>query len=356
MTAPDGASPRPPRSAWRRVAAVAFGVALALVCLEVGMRQVYWLRSGRDADFGAIPLPGHPVRWWREGHGTSHWTDHGIRRTALPATGSRPILAVGDSFTEAFNVDDDEVFTQRLEASLAASGFPVPVLNAGRSGLAPADYVAEAPRQRELFAPRWTILQVRAPDLEAGGFDPSRTHFRRDAGGALEVVPVKPPLSRFYPLLLPFRSASTLLNYGIVRGREYAAAAQSEPPLFRAASAAHRAAPAERAPQPIAEILDLLAASWNDRVTLVFLPDFDLRAPRLVNSEAEEIFAAQCALRGWSCVNLRDAFPAFAARFESPYGFPNSEWNAGHMNEAGHAATAELLHDEVTRRLSRDLL
>ena len=320
------------------------------------MRQVYWLLSGRDPDFGAIPRPGSSVHWWREGHGTSRWTEHGIRRASLPGNESRPILAVGDSFTEAFNVGDADVFTQRLETLLAEDGIAVPVLNAGRSGLSPADYAANAERQRQLFAPRWTIVQLRAPDLEAEAFDASRSHFQRDASGALEVVPVELPLSRFYYLLLPLRSASTLLNYGIVRGREFLAATNDEPPLFRAGSATSRTARPAREPQPVAEILELLARSWENRVTLLFLPDFDLREPRLVNSESERIFAALCAQHGWSCVNLRDAFPAFAERFESPYGFPNSEWNRGHMNAAGHAATALLLRDEVARRLSRDLL
>ena len=347
-----GARSRKARSALQRGAAVALGVALALGCLELGMRQVYWLRSGRDADFGAIPRPGNPVRWWREGHGISHWTEHGIRGRALPATGSRPILAVGDSFTEAFNVDDNDVFTQRLEALLADAGIAVPVLNAGRSGLSPADYVANAQRQRELFAPRWTVVQLRAPDLETEGFDTSKTHFRRAGGGALEVVQIQPPLSRFYPWLLPFRSSSTLVNYGIVRGREFLAATNDEPPLFRAGSATRRSARPAREPQPVAEILELLARSWQNRVTLLFLPDFDLRAPRLVDSESERIFSEQCVQHGWSCVNLRDAFPTFALRFESPYGFPNSGWNQGHMNAAGHAATALLLRDEVARRLS----
>ncbi len=353
---PPGTSSHRSRTPLRRAAAVALGVALALGCVELGMRQVYWLLSGRDPDFGAIPRPGNPVHWWREGHGTSHWTEHGIRRESLPGKESRPILAVGDSFTEAFNVDDDDVFTQRLEALLADGGIAVPVLNAGRSGLSPADYVANAQRHRELFAPRWTVLQIRPSDLETEGFEAAETHFSRSAAGVLEVVLVKPQLSRFNPLLLPFRSASTLLNYGIVRGREYRAAMANEPPLFRAGSAQHRAPPPTREPQPMAEVLELLTRSWDNRVTLLFLPDFDLRAPQLVSSDAERIFAAQCAEHGWSCVNLRDAFPAFAARFESPYGFPNSEWNQGHMNEAGHAATAELLHDEVARRLPRDLL
>ncbi len=325
---------------------------LALGCLELGMRQVYWLLSARDVDFGMGPRPGSPVRWWREGHGLSHWTEHGVRGASLPAAGSHPILVVGDSFTEAFNVDDDAVFTQRLEALLPEAGIAVPVLNAGRSGLSPADYVANAQRHRELFAPRWTIVQLRAPDLEAEGFDASTTHFERAGSGKLEVVRVQPALSRLYPWLLPFRSRSTLINYGIVRGLEYLAAMKEEPPLFRAGSAMPRAPHSAREPQPIAEVLELVTQSWENRLTLLFLPDFDLRTPRLVTSESEPIFASLCAQHGWSCVNLRDAFPAFAERCESPYGFPNSAWNQGHMNAAGHAATALLLRDEVARRLS----
>ena len=91
-------------------------------------------------------------------------------------------------------------------------------------------------------------------------------------------------------------------------------------------------------------------------MTLVLLPEFDLDAPARVGSDAERIFAAECASHGWSCVNLRDTFGEFAARRESPYGFPNSQWNYGHMNASGHAATARLLHAEMTRLIQRDLL
>lgn len=103
-------------------------------------------------------------------------------------------------------------------------------------------------------------------------------------------------------------------------------------------------------------MLAALEEAYANRVTLLFLPDFDPRAPGAVTSEAERVFAEECAAHGWSCVDLRDAFRAFAARFESPYGFPNSAWNEGHMNEGGHAATAQLLRDEVARLRAHDLL
>lgn len=231
-------------SRMRRAIAVGLGVALAIGCLEVGMRQVFWLVSDLDPVFGPIRRPGSVARWWREGHGASHWTEHGVRATALPANGSRPLLAVGDSFTEALNVDDEFVFTERLEALLGASGAAIPIVNVGRSGASPADYVAFAPRYLELFAPRWTIVQLRAPDLEAEGFDASETHFRRDSSGALDAVVVPPPPSRVHHLLLPLRSHSALVNYAIVRALEYVAATTREPPLFRAGSQVSSGPPA----------------------------------------------------------------------------------------------------------------
>ena len=336
----------------RSALAVALGIALAIGLLEVGMRQIYSLHYARDPVFGLVPQPGETVVYGREGHGRSRWTEHGIRRASLPEAGERPILAVGDSFTEAFNVDDDLVYTQRLETLLAETGVAIPVLNAGHSGASPADYVADAPRLREFFAPRWTLVQLRPGDLEEEGFEVDRTHFERNASGALDVVRVELPVSRFNAFLAPFRSASALVSYGILRLKEYAAA--TEPPLFRAGSIA---APAPvSAPQPIADVLALLARCYEGRVTFALLPDFDLEAPAQVDSDAERIFASECAARGWSCVNLRDTFAEFAARWESPYGFPNSEWNRGHMNESGHAATALLLHAEMARLIALDLL
>ncbi len=349
---PEPAPPSRPRGV-RRVLAVALGVALALATLEVAIRHIYWLPNDHDPVFGTIPHAGATVVYGLEGHGRSRWNEYGIRRASLPEPGSRPLLVVGDSFTEAFNVDDDLVYTQRLEALLAADGAAIPVLNAGHSGMSPADYVELAPRLRELFAPRWTIVELNAKDLAEDGFDPGRTHFERDAGGALHVVRVEVPLSRAHAFLDLVRSASSaLVNYGIVRVKEFASA--TEPPLFRAGSSAPP--PATAAPRPIADVLELLERSYDGRVTLVFLPDFDPRAPDQVNSEGERVFAAECASRGWSCTNLRDAFAEFAARWESPYGFPNSQWNSGHMNASGHAALARLLHAELTRSMKRDLL
>ena len=337
---------------WRRRAAALAGALLALALFEGVARRVSWLVYDIDPRLGSILAPGRAAVYCREGCGSSRWIADGIRRAA-PLDPARPVLlVVGDSFTEALMIDDDRVFTRILEARLAAAGSPLQVANAGRSGGSPADYVALAPFYRERLAPRWTVIQLRAPDLEGDAFDPSKTHFDEGSDGRLTVVPVVQPISRFNRMLAPVRRESALVGFATVRLREFRSAAADEPTLFRATR--RRAPPPPRA-WPVGAQLAAMADAFDGRVTFLFLPDYDARDPRHVDA-IEGTVAAACAAHAWSCASLRDAFPAFAAARTAPYGFPNSAFDSGHMNAAGHAAAAAVLETELRRALSRDLL
>jgi hypothetical protein len=172
----------------RCILRIPVGIALALALAELVVRQTYWFPMVQDPAFGAIAEPGATVRWTTEGNARSRWTERGIRRESLPPPGSRSILAVGDSFTEGLMVDDDAVYTTRLEHALGGAGGGVPVLNAGHSGASLADYVALAPDYRRAFDPRWTVVQVGDGDFGPAVWDPSSHHLRRTADGGLEAV------------------------------------------------------------------------------------------------------------------------------------------------------------------------
>jgi lysophospholipase L1-like esterase len=304
-----------------------------------------------DPVLGAVAAPGETLRYAIEGDGSSRWSAPGVRHPAPPDPGRPSIVALGDSFTEALMIDDADVYTQRLEESLAARGIDFPVLNLGASGFSAADYVALADEYRRRFAVTWAVVQLRPNDVAGDAFIPSKTHFRRTPAGDLEVVRSAPaPLS---PLLAPLRRRSTLLNYGIVRLKEFAAAAEREPPLFRAASSRPRVAPAPR-DYPVEDVLRALGDAWDGRLTLLLLPGFETDRPG--PSPGEVRILASCAEWRWSCVSLRERFGAFAARHESPYGFANSTWGRGHMNAAGHHAAAEILTAELARLRALDLL
>ncbi len=332
---------------------------LGLAATEGIVRRIYWRPLAADPVFSTIILPGTTVRWRTEGDGTSRWTVGGIRRPAPPPASPPPYLVLGDSFTEALMVNDADVFTQRLESLLAGGPAAGPVLNLGRSGASAADYVGFAREYRARFSPRWTIVELRPEDLGEDAWDASKPHFTRTREGALEVSVQFPPRSRFWDLARPLRQHLALADYGVIRLKEFAIASAAEPPLFRAAGAPRVTAdpPLDASARyPILEELALLHDRYDGRITFLMLPDFDLSSPSEPTSDTERLWLRACAAQHWSCVTLREAYPAFAARFESPFGFPNTAWNQGHMNAAGHRAAARLLHAEMLRLMARGLL
>lgn len=182
-----------------RVLACALALGAALALTEVALRATSFRRQAWDPEFGWIVQPGSEMRAWGEGRGRSRWTVHGIRRDAPIPAGLSRVMVMGDSFTEAFQVNDDETFCAAAEASLARAGLPVPILNAGRASRSPADYVAQAPLYLQTFHPRWTVVQVNDADFEGDSWRTDKTHFvRDDATGELrvKVVETKGPNGR----------------------------------------------------------------------------------------------------------------------------------------------------------------
>jgi hypothetical protein len=328
---------------------IAAGVLAALALGEAAVRQVYWHPLVADPVLGAVPAPGETQRFALEGDGRSRWTVLGVRRAAPPDRSRPSLLAVGDSFTEALMIDDADVYTERLETLLGARGIDLPVLNVGKSGFSAADYVALADEYRRRFDVLWTVVQLMPQDVADEAFDPATTHFRVEADGRISLVAM--PLTAPNPLLLRVRRHLALLDYGVRRLKEMAAAARAEPPLFFGAQARPPAPPQAKPDPPVEEVLEALGRAYDGRLTLLLLAPY-LEPP----SPVERRIVAACRNWGWSCVQLRDRFPEFEAQHEAPFGFANSQWGRGHLNAAGHRAAAELLADEIARLRARDLL
>lgn len=335
----------------RRTLGLAAGVLAAALLFEAIARQIYWVPYLQDPRLSSI-LPGGTVaRYCREGCARTTWIEDGVRRHA-PADPSLPaVLVLGDSYTEALMIDDDRVFSRGVERALEDTRPRVQVLNMGRSGMSTADYAALAHYFEERVAPRWTVIQLRVAGLEDAAFGSGEPHFRRTEGGGVEVVDVPPRTSRMNRYLTPIRQRLALANLATRRIEELRALAAAEPPLFRGGHA-RPAASATPAAWPVEAELDAVARAFGGRMTFLFIPDFDPHDPA-ATGETERRFDAACAERGWSCVNLRAAFPAFAARHEAPSGFPNTRFNWGHLNEAGHVAAGELVGAELRRLRAR---
>ncbi len=351
-TGQSGMTPTRAHRARRWLSALA-GVVIALLLVELVMRQIYRYPLALDPAFGQRIAKGSTVRWRIEGNGVSHWDERGLRRSSHEDVPGAPILAVGDSFTEALMLDDDEVYSDVVEALLRRAGHRLSVRNAGKSMLSVADYIFHAPMYLREYSPRWFIVQVRDDDFNANAWqaDPGTAYFVRDDDTLTVSGPEVRAPRGIAKYLFDARQTSSTLGYGVARFREFMRESEQEPPLFRAAS--HRPADvSERDDYPVEPELAMLVAALGGRLTLLYFPTFD---PRQIDAptHTEQRVQTYCGAHEISFVNVRSSWPEFAARHEAPYGFSNTRWNTGHMNAAGHAAAAHLLALELERLIAR---
>ncbi len=290
------------------------------------------------------------IRWHREGDGTSHWIEHGVRRHTPPAQDRPRVLVLGDSYTEALQVDDGETFADVAEARLRAIGSDTQLINEGSSTRSVAHYIALAPRFAELFSPTWTVVQLRDSDVMADAWHPAKTHFERTAGEGLRVVRVAPSARHgFSRILWDWRQRSALVGYAVVRLGELREVASHEPPLFRAAETPRVTWEITSTPEdyPVEAELAALVDAFDARVTLLYLASFDPTAP-LTPTPTETRVSAYAASRGIGFVNTRTLHSEL--RGWSPFGFSNTPYNQGHLNSLGHRLAGDLLAVELRQR------
>jgi hypothetical protein len=323
--------------------------------MEIVVRLYYTVSVRFEPGVGYVNAPG-TVRWSREGHGETRWTDHGVRADTPPDLTQPSVLVLGDSFTEALQVDQDESFSAGLAHALRRYG--ISVINAGRSTVSTADYVALAPHYQQLFHPRWVVFALNEHDLTDDSFQalPGRTHFRLRDDGDLDLISPDTVARQGLSMgIWAIRQKVMLVGYGFVRAGDFREATLREPALFRAGNAVPP--PATLADDyPVEAELGALRRAWSDRLTILYLSDFDPLHPDRSSSSVEPRLFAYCATNHLSCVSLRSQFADLVRRGLAPYGFANSNYNQGHMNRNGHSVAARALVVELTGPIQSAIL
>jgi hypothetical protein len=342
---PDAAERTPRRRGpAARLGILAGGAVLAVLGAELVMRLYAFAPRVADQQLGFVPRPGALVRWNVEGNGQGYWEPRGVRRQPRPP--GPGILVLGDSISEAMQVDDDQTYSARLGVYLRAAGLPLGVYNTGIAGASIARYAALAPDYQELLHPRWAVIQFDEEDLSTT-FSPLETHFVRDAPGAPLRIVKLPALGYGGKLRLQtriLRARSALIQRVALQLVGFAREMKNWHP-FRADRPLPRPPVAAPLP-PVEEELAIVADAYQGRVTFLFIAAFDPAHPERespMEREVEEV----CARRGWSLVDIRRTFDAFARAGSAPFGFANSSFNTGHLNQEGHQAVARELAREI---------
>ena len=320
---------------------LATGTALALFTLEGVSRWYLNYRAVRDPVLGTVVPEGYTVRSRIEGSGIAHFEDHGVRRAANlgPRRGAQ-ILCLGDSFTEAVQVSDEDLYTTLTERELNRARVPAAVLDFGRSGWSIADYVANAQAYQKTFNPTWTVVQVHDEDFTADAWQTSKTHFQRSCSSCpIEVVQVPLVPDDFIRSIMRWlRNHSALM--GILGPKIMFGALRVDERNTKKIE--------NSADFPVLEELRMLADAYDGHLTLLLTGWFDPTHPgRDTDGEAAVKRAAREL--GISLACSKDEYPALAEKGIAPHGFSNTALNTGHLNAAGHAATARVLTQELLR-------
>jgi hypothetical protein len=170
---------QPPKgSPWANLALLAVSLLFSLVFIEGGYRlaaglpvfqltnwrvdQVSTNRLGERAVFD--PVMGWSLKPWTDIDGFET-IDHGIRRNFDETTvRTGAVLAVGDSFTEGWEVADDESWPAVLEK---ATG--VPVVNAGIGGYGTDQIIMRAEQMLPIVKPKILIIGFLESDIFRAG-------------------------------------------------------------------------------------------------------------------------------------------------------------------------------------------
>lgn len=331
---------------------VTIAFVLAVFTMECVIRNIKFLKPPINGGFHKTIAPNSTAVYRLEGSGVSHWNEDGVRSNLKPPYSNRPILVIGDSFTEALQVYDNEVFTSLLEDSLVLNGSRTPILNLGFSGGALPHYVSDADRYKSYFAPIWVVVQLRDEDLttEAWGKDGPR-FVKDEMNGKISCVPavtLQPSQSitrRFFVLASQYFSVPRHANSRI---KEFRLMAKNEAPLFNAGYSNVTLASRGTDPgmYPIAREIELLSNVYEGRLTILYIAPYDPIAPMSVSSMESEL-SEVCRQQKIGFVTTRSLHGRFISRNISPFGFSNSNFNVGHCNRDGHQAIADLLSHEL---------
>jgi lysophospholipase L1-like esterase len=268
-----------------------------------------------------------------EGVAVSVWSSSGMRGEIDSAARKRVVLAIGDSFTEALQVADEETYTALVSRTLCERMGETTVANLGRSGTSVADYISLAPLYQERFKPIWTIVQLGELDLTEEAWDMDGARLLLNDEGKLDIL-----RATYVPVekrSIPWRCM------------HWAEAA----PLFNATKQRNKSA-IKKADYPVEIELDLLVAAYGKRLTILWItPNVSLVGLNK-QSTVDLRVAAYCKKNNVSFVTPQHAYENALSAGTPLTGFANTQPWKGHWNSDGHAAIARLITSELEQVFS----
>lgn len=333
----------------------ALWVLLCLIVLELFVRFfIIQIPPKQYVDgLGVVPADHSQKIWGLEGFGVTHYLAQGEVYT--PRQTGRSVVIFGDSYTEAYQVNDADKYVSVAEEALWSRGLQVDLHNIGYSDRSVADYIYAAPYILQTYDPEVVVIQLNIYNFAASLF-PSRSNFlvAQDASLVLQHDPEVPDL----------RLQQVVRQFGLLSFLSYRFDAVNKNLMryvnsFRAPVGA---APAGSAPAGIEQYEDLenlkqqvklLREAYRETdLVLLVIPSVPVIARDgsvVWSEEKDELLLNVLSDEDISFVYPRDAFMSlYENEKKVPRGFFNTLSNYGHLNVNGNHALGIALADYLS--------
>lgn len=331
----------PKKLVWCFKAALAF--VLAMIVWEVLLSQLILQKptSRTDPVLGRIYGQGLYVQG-KEGYGRTVLNELGLRSPSfneapLRSAGQR-VLVLGDSFTQAMQVSDEATFTQRLHGLL---GDKTQVINAGREGASPADYIALSDYNQKTFNPDVVVVQLNEGDFTKDLLSKNQTFYYEKNAQQYTLQENKSVVSS-NALATKFASLQGVLNFSVVR-----VAMERLEAMRKTDHAPTSTAPeADKWGDGSLEhfIVQELQRAYKTPI-LLYIPEMDYFSADYAEAHPTEKYLYKAAREaGVTFISLRPDFVRlFNQEHQTAHGFANTQPGMGHINPLGHEIAAERL-------------
>jgi lysophospholipase L1-like esterase len=329
----------PKKLAWFFRVALAF--LLAVVVWEVLLSQLVLQKPTSQSHevLGRIYGQGLYVQG-KEGYGRTVLNELGLRSPPLETVleSQQRVLVLGDSYTQAMQVSDEVAFPQHLNDLL---GDNTRVINSGREGASPADYIALEDYNKTTFQPDVVVVQLNEADFTRDLLSTKQTFYYEETAQGYTLRENKSMVSS-NELASRFASLQSILNFSVIRValERVTAMRKGEP-----ASASEVQTTAQESDGSLERFtMQELKRVYQDPVVL-YIPEMNYFSADYAQPHATETYLAQAAQElGVTFISLRDDYAAlYQNRHRTAHGFSNTQPGMGHINPLGHEIAAERL-------------
>ncbi|MHC0037562.1 SGNH/GDSL hydrolase family protein [Pseudoneobacillus sp. C159] len=288
-----------------------------------------------------------------EGFSRTHINHLGMRNEEIQQKKDREIriLALGDSFTEAFQVSDRIIFTQLLQRHLKQeTANPISVINAGRSGGSPAYYIHLADFYKTNIQQDYTIIQLNDADFTEDLLDSTRNFYVKEHSGSYQTVFNK-DIQSIFPFLQKFPQVKELLEYSVF----HVGADKIQKILAQKKFTSVQATTSNHNGQDFDSLISWTVTEFKQQypnLVLLYLPSLDFEQIDAQPSEIEHLVEVYAQKNNVPIINMRKPFvQQYVTKKQPVYGFNNTIPGDGHSNSLGHQLIADELIDFFEGRL-----